>query len=111
MAYFGNYFGAVLQEGSVIGSGDTPVTADTLDDEGDDMYVLTSGDVGIDDVLVRAYVNSEWEADPTTAAIRAETHTDADGAWEFPLFLDSGVNYAIVFAKSGYTFEQTTVTP
>lgn len=93
------------------GSGDTPVTAATLDSAGDNMIVRTPGGVGIDDVTVRAYVDSEWLANPGTAAVRAETRTIADGTWQSALMLDAGVEYTIVFAKSGYTFESTQVTP
>lgn len=103
--------GLAKHDGGGVGSGDVAVTAATLDDAGDTMYARTSGGVGIDDVAIRAYVASEWAADPSTATLRAETRSLSTGAWRDTLMLDDGVTYSIVFSKSGYTFETATITP
>jgi hypothetical protein len=92
------------------GTGDTPVTSATLDVDGDDLLVKTSGGSGIDDVQIRFYVASEYDADPTGATARAEARTVADGTWG-TVMLDSGVTYTFVPTKSGYTFETTQVEP
>jgi hypothetical protein len=96
---------------SSAGSGDVAVNHATEDDDGDTMEVQTAGGAGVDDVAIRAYVASEWAADPGTATVRGETRSLADGTWREPLMLDGGVTYTIVFSKSGNTIESATVTP
>jgi len=94
---------------SAAGVGAVAVNHLTEDVDGDTMEVETAGGVGIDDVTIRAYVTSEWEADPATAAVRGETVTIADGTWREPLMLDAGVTYTIVFTAAGYTIPSTEV--
>ena len=91
------------------GSGDTAVNADTLDDDGDDMYLQDGDGNGIDDGTIRAYVESEYAVGGRT--VRATVTTDSTGAWVSDMYLNADVQYRIVGSASGYVVASTTVTP
>jgi hypothetical protein len=98
--------------GSVTGTGDTAVNADTLDDEGSNMYYKTGGGDGIGGAIVRAFVASEYASSGTAATLRGTTTTADDGSWVDDLQLNAGTTYTIWFWKQGaYGPDTTEVTP
>lgn len=84
---------------SASGTGDTAVDHD-LNSSDSLRYVDPSGN-GIDQAEVRAYLKSEWDADPQTAAVRGRTTTGTDGRWIGQMLLDSGT-YVFTFKADGY---------
>lgn len=65
----------------------------------------TAGGQGIGGALVRAYLASDWAANPAAATIRGQTLTLDTGRWANVIGLDPGP-YQIVFTAEGY---ETTV--
>lgn len=96
-------FGLFIQRLSALGAGAIPV----YDAEGysaieagvDDLTYKTSLGVGIQ-ATVRAYLTSELNAGYNTP--RGTTATKADGTFESPLYLSTGLNYTIVYYATGY---------
>lgn len=93
------------------GAGDTLVDHDTGGE--DTLRVVDGNGNGIENVTIRAYVKSEFDASPSTAEIRATATTSADGRWEDPyMMLDAGTTYTLYFFKAGIFGPATsTVTP
>src|SRR5204863_268221 len=60
----------------------------------------TGGGQGIGGALVRAYLASEYAANPATATIRGQTLTLDSGAWANVIDLDPGA-YKVVFKAEG----------
>jgi hypothetical protein len=61
----------------------------------------TSGGQGIGGALVRAYLSSEYSANPNAATARGQTLTLDSGAWANNMDLDPG-SYSITFKADGY---------
>jgi hypothetical protein len=91
------------------GDGDTPVNHDTGGT--DAIRMTTLAGAGIGDVKIRAYLASEYAANPLTATVRGEAETEDDGRWHAPLMLSDGVEYRLTFTRVGYTFPSLDVTP
>jgi hypothetical protein len=68
----------------------------------------TSGGAGIGDAKILAYLKSEY--DVGTYTVRAQTVTDDNGAWESPMYLDSGLVYTLVYKHPGYALVTEEVT-
>lgn len=101
MAPLGVYTEAALANapaggGGGTGDGDTEVDHDT---GGTDNLRYTVSGSGVDNATVRAYLTADYEAGTYTA--RGRTVTRSDGRWVAPLFLNSGLEYTIVFEKPG----------
>lgn len=90
------------------GSGSIPVNHDT--GGVDTMKVVDGAGAGIENVVVTAYVKSEYDASVFTA--RGQVLTSADGTWSSNLMLEPETEYTIVFYKPGaYGPSSATVTP
>ena len=94
---------------SSVGDGSISVDHDT--GGSGNMTVKTSGGVGIDNVVVRGYLTSDYTAGNKGAAyVKGTTKTDVNGEWAEVLRLDAGA-YTIEFSKQGeYETNTTTVT-
>lgn len=77
------------------GSGDVAVDHDT---GGVDNLRAERGGVGVDEVVIRAYLTADWDAGVHT--VRGQAVTGTDGRWIAPMYLDAGA-YTFVFAKPG----------
>jgi hypothetical protein len=65
------------------------------------MTYLTTGDIGIDDATVEAFLQSDWTAgNRTTAYLKGTATTDVNGQWIVPMQLDPST-YAFKFYKDG----------
>lgn len=96
--------------GLFAGTGDTAVTEDT----GGDCHLCwkTSGGAGIADAVVYAYVEEDWDAGlRTDAYVRGWTRTDDSGGFQWPLRLNSGITYKLIYKKAGYKTDSEEVTP
>lgn len=77
--------------------GDVEVNHDTGGT--DNLRYVKPGGNGIDNANVRAYRKTDYDAG--TFTVRGRAITDADGRWVTPMFLNSGLDYTIVFEKPG----------
>jgi hypothetical protein len=94
---------AVSNQGGI---GDTEVNHDT---GGTDNYrVLDGNGQGIDNVSIKAYLKTEWDAGHRSETyVVGRSQTNVDGRWQWPLMLDTGFTYVLVFYKQGQ-FKVTT---
>lgn len=60
---------------------------------------------------VRAYVASDYAADPAAAMLRGRTKTGDDGRWLGPIYLTAGVAHRLTFDADRYALATATVTP
>lgn len=98
-----------VQAASPAGDGDTAVNHDT---GGTDNLRLEYNGNGIDNASIRAFLKSEFDADPTSATLRAgPIYTGADGRWVGVMMLNAGLTYTLVFARAGYNATTKEVTP
>jgi len=82
------------------GTGDTAVDHNT--GGADNLRVTTSGGVGVDNVTIKAYLKSDYDAGNNgDTYIQGRGITKADGRWTYPIYLDAGSTYKIVFYKQG----------
>lgn len=83
----------ILGVGEILVDHDYPTT--------DNMRATTPDGVGIQDVDIKAFLTSEYDAGLRSGeAIRGQTKTDVNGRWIASLSLDAG-NYTFVFARPG----------
>lgn len=78
-----------------LGTGSVVVTHNT---GGADNLRYEDGVVGVDSGVVRAYLQSDFNA--AVFDVKARTWTGVDGRWLYPMHLNSGT-YAFVFEKPG----------
>lgn len=92
---------AAISAAAPAGDGDTTVNHDT---GGEDNLRIVDGDgAGVDNVAIRAYLKTEYDANPATAVLRAgPIYTAADGRWVGTMLLNSGLVYTLVYARPGY---------
>jgi len=99
-----------VQAASPLGDGDTTVNHDT--GGADNLRLVDPDGNGIDNAAIRAYVKAEYDADPTTATLRAgPLQTGADGRWVGTMMLNAGLAYSIVFSRPGFAVATRAVTP
>lgn len=92
------------------GTGDTSVTHD----KGGSCNLCwkSSTGSGIADGVVIAYTKDDWAAgNRTDAYVRGWTKTGDGGQWVWPLYLNKGVTYMLVYTKSGFKTATVEVTP
>lgn len=89
--------------GGASGDGDTPVDHNT---GGTDALRYTLGGDGADNVVIKAYLKSEYDAG--TRTLRGTAHTGPDGRWLAPLMLNAGAIYTLVASLPGVTEATTT---
>lgn len=65
------------------------------------LQVTTSGNVGIPNVIIRAYLTSDYTANPQVLTIRGQAVTDVNGDWQAPMYLVAG-SYYFAFSGAGY---------
>ena len=93
--------------GGASGDGDTPVDHNT---GGTDALRYTLGGDGADNVVIKAYPKSEYDAG--TRTLRGTAYTGPDGRWLSPLMLNAGVAYTLVASIPGVTEAAVTeITP
>jgi hypothetical protein len=98
---------ALAPSGAGPGTGGVVVTEDT--GGANNLAAVDPAGAGIAGVTVRAYLATEWAADPTTAPVRGQQSTTSTGEWAGPMYLDVGT-YTFVFSIAGYsTGEKTQV--
>lgn len=85
------------------GTGDIEVTHDFGGT--DALRVVHSGE-GLDDVVIRAYITSDYEAGDFT--VKAQAHTGSDGRFIAPMMLDADT-YTLTFQKDGYELADTEI--
>lgn len=90
--------------GGGAGEGDIAVNHNT---GGTDALRVTAGGVGVDDVRIRAYLTSDYDAGFRVA--RGEAFTASDGRWVSDMMLDAG-SYTLTFDKPGYVLKNQEVT-
>jgi len=79
------------------GDGDTAVNHNT--GGVDNLRAADAAGNGLDGVTLRAYLKTEFDANATTATLRATAVTGADGRWTTPMMLDSGLVYTLIFSR------------
>jgi hypothetical protein len=95
--------------GGTTGDGDTPVNHNT---GGTDNYqILDDNDSGVDNATIKAYLTSEFDADPSSATLRGTTYTDSEGRWVAPLMLNTGLAYTVTIRGDGFAAYSFEVTP
>lgn len=80
---------------SIAGDGDVPIDHNT---GGSDALRIVSEGVGVDDVVITAYLKSDYNAGVRIR--RGWATTDATGRWKQPMMLDAGA-YILVAEKPG----------
>jgi len=93
----------------------TPVQADALDgllgsgtvevdqDTGgtDNLRYVTANNIGIDNATVYAFLKADWDAGKRNMdAVRAQSLTNVEGRWEWPMLLDPNW-YVFYFFRQG----------
>ena len=86
-------------EGGGGGAGDGDVAINHNFGGEDALRYKKDNDAGIDNAVIRAYVQSEYDA--STFVQRAAVFTDSEGRWVQPMMLNAGVTYVLVFSKAG----------
>jgi hypothetical protein len=82
-----------------IGDGAVTVNHDTGGP--DALAYKTSTGSGIDNAVMRAYLKTDYDTgNRTSAFVRAQTSTNAQGRWQRDMHLDPG-QYVIEFVKQG----------
>lgn len=61
-------------------------------------YVTSSG-AGIADASIIAYLKTEY--DSGTFTVRSQSRTDVNGRWQWPMMVQSGQTYKLIFFKTG----------
>lgn len=90
-----------------VGTGDGSVAVDHNYGGTDALRIVDGSGAGIDDVTIRAYLTSDWDANNrSTDFIVARTSTNANGRWAQTLQLDPG-SYTLSIYKQG-VYESTT---
>ncbi len=57
---------------------------------------------GIDNATIKAYLKTDYDAGRRGESyVKARSKTSVDGRWQWPIYLDSGQTYVIVFYKQG----------
>jgi hypothetical protein len=95
--------GAATGGDAAAGTGDKPVTHNTNPATGGvlaDALRYTFGGNGVDDVVIQAYLASEYDAG--NPALKGTTRTGPDGRWLAPLMLNAG-SYKLVARLPGVT--------
>lgn len=83
------------------GSGEGSVVVTQDSGGAGNLRVVDGAGNGIDGVTVRAYLSSEWSADPAAAVVRGQQVTTATGDWQGTMNLDPA-SYTFVFSRPGY---------
>lgn len=78
-----------------IGSGDTAVNHNT--GGVDNLRAVTALGVGIDNVVILAYLKTDYDAGGRT--VKGASTTKSDGRWQHDMMLDAGFTYTLVFYK------------
>ena len=94
---------AAAEASSFSGDGDVPVDHNT---GGTDSLRYTLGGDGADNVVIKAYLQSEYDAG--TRTLRGTAYTGPDGRWLAPLMLNAGAIYTLVASLPGVTEATTT---
>ena len=93
--------------GGSAGDGNTPVNQNT---GGTNNLLAQNNGVGIGGASIKAYLTSEWTANPLTAVARGQAFSQDDGTWATPMMLNSGLEYTIVFRAEGFAINTVNVT-
>lgn len=93
--------------GGSAGDGNTPVNENT---GGAGNLLAQQNGHGIGECSIKAYVASEWAANPLTATLRAQAWSKDDGTWATVMMLNSGVTYTFVFDAAGFVIQTVNVT-
>jgi hypothetical protein len=81
------------------GSGDTAVDENT---GGADNLRYVYQSQGIDNATIKVYLKTDYDAgNRSDAYVKARSKTKTDGRWQWPIYLDSGFTYSIIFYKQG----------
>jgi hypothetical protein len=97
-------------DGKVLISGDEVVT--TIEGSGDTAVDHNTGGVdnlryvyqmqGIDNATIKVYLKTDYDAgNRSDAYVKARSKTKTDGRWQWPVYLDTGFTYSIIFYKQG----------
>lgn len=76
----------------------------------DSLRVVDQNGSGIRGVQISAYVNEEYESFASAATRRDVANTNDAGRWIAPMFLDSGVQYLLLFEIAGRQSRSVSVT-
>lgn len=78
----------------------------------DDLRFVTSGGLGVDGAIIRAYLKTDWDADlRSDTYIKGRAETDVNGRWLAPMYLDPA-SYTLAYSvpgNSNTTTEEVTV--
>jgi hypothetical protein len=89
-----------LRGPEVFGAGDIPVDHDYPTE--DNLRVVTALDAGVPNAKIRAFLEADYSAGRRSSAyVRGQTTTAADGRWSEPLALAAG-RYSFVVTRAGY---------
>ena len=85
---------------ALLGTGDTAVDHNT---GGADNLKFVDGDgAPIDNAVIIAYLKADYDAgNRSSVYVKGRSNTDTIGQWAYPIYLDSGNTYTIVFYKQG----------
>jgi hypothetical protein len=82
-------------------TGDGSVEVDHDYGGADALQYVDGDDIGIDNAIVRVYLATDYTAgNKSQAYVVAQTTTNVEGRWNFPLMLDPA-DYTIMFYKQG----------
>ncbi len=82
-----------------VGAGDTVIDENT---GGTDHLRYVYNSQGIDNADIKIYLKSDYDAgNRSNSYIKAQSRTKVDGRWQWPVYLDSGFTYTVVFYKQG----------
>lgn len=96
---------AEIPGGGCIGDGDIDVNHDSGGI--DNLRILGSGGIGIDNASIRAYYKEDWDAGLKN--VIARTSTGSDGRWIAPMRLDPGT-YVLTISKPGLPASEVEIT-
>jgi uncharacterized protein YwbE len=84
---------------TIEGSGDTAVDENT---GGADNLRYVYQAQGIDNATIKVYLKTDYDAgNRSDTYVKARSKTKTDGRWQWPVYLDSGFTYSVVFYKQG----------
>jgi len=87
------------------GSGNTAIDHNT---GGVDNLQALYGGVGVDNADIKIYLKADWDlGNQDDSYVKGVSVTSVDGRWAYPVYLDSGFTYTVVFYKQGL-FQATT---
>jgi hypothetical protein len=89
------------------GFGDGAITVDHNYGGTDNLQVIDTNNAPIDNVLITAYLQSDFDVGNTSNAhIIAQTFTNVEGRWAVPMRLDPN-DYTLLFSKQGVVINDT----